>query len=454
MKKTRIVLLCACLVLFACVPTPEEEAVVNKGDNLAEQRILATTVPHVAEQTSAPTVFPTRWQDRVDLEKGFMRLVVDAEIVTSGQATFPVRRVKGVDFTAEQVRAVAEKMIPRVEAYRDGRVEYTMQDYERHLAALLEKGLEEPFEIMYNQMKASNPPDADEVFIEADRLNIDSPNCCQVVAIDRARDRYAHIMSTPKWMLIHTRFDTYFHLKDTVERYGSYDGEEPVTVNAPITLEQATETAHRFLEELGLEGFAVAFSIEARYFDTILYEEVNQGWLLSLVRPYEYYPVDLTYQDGFEGGIFEFEESAYRAAMDRENIKMYISEEGVEVFQWTDPMETIGIVNENVELMPIEEMQKRILKTLTFGLGWTQDKQYEKRPFFAVPYLTKMVLTTTIQPVKDDPTGYWLMPVWACMIELRSIDFADGTVGDAVVSREVCAFNALDGSRARLSAGE
>ena len=46
MKKLLCILLCLfTLALCACLPTPEEEYVVNKGDDLAEDKINSTALP-------------------------------------------------------------------------------------------------------------------------------------------------------------------------------------------------------------------------------------------------------------------------------------------------------------------------------------------------------------------------------------------------------------------------
>ena len=53
----RLVSLMLLFCMLACVPTPEQEIVINKGDGLVEDRIAATPVP--VEQANADEPFVT-----------------------------------------------------------------------------------------------------------------------------------------------------------------------------------------------------------------------------------------------------------------------------------------------------------------------------------------------------------------------------------------------------------
>ena len=60
MKRIICVLLIS-LMLCACVPTPEQEYVVNKGDDTLAQKLDATGEPDA--QNDALLLFPERWEE-------------------------------------------------------------------------------------------------------------------------------------------------------------------------------------------------------------------------------------------------------------------------------------------------------------------------------------------------------------------------------------------------------
>ena len=122
-KKT-LPLLLALLFLCACVPTPETEYVVYRGDDAVEQKLSATAAPVEAKPAALP--FPTSWREAAyDINDRF-RVEIDAEIVQKRDGVYPVWRTREESFSDADLVSFAEKLLPflteeEAAVYRRGR---------------------------------------------------------------------------------------------------------------------------------------------------------------------------------------------------------------------------------------------------------------------------------------------------------------------------------------------
>ena len=149
MKKQSVFALILSLLLFAaCVPTPEQEFVVNKGDGKLEEMIgEATPLPSYdgAQSTLADTLgAPKTVQDSftVQIYGGTMDVVLDAAVDVPNVAVVPVYRASlgwnAMKDRTEIVRAVLGDEVQRLDTFRAAllRCEYDMQYYNAWLADL------------------------------------------------------------------------------------------------------------------------------------------------------------------------------------------------------------------------------------------------------------------------------------------------------------------------------
>ena len=104
------------LLLCGCQPTPTDEPVPNKGDNVMEAVIKKTPVPtEVApESTDEPFIVPhldvpDRWEEELDI--GGTRVVVDADIIYEDVA-HPVYIIKTMtQFDGKAVKALMDNFM-------------------------------------------------------------------------------------------------------------------------------------------------------------------------------------------------------------------------------------------------------------------------------------------------------------------------------------------------------
>ena len=130
MKRTICILLC--LVFLACVPTPDEEYVVNKSEGTLEQAIHSEPIalPDATDGMGedAPAVSPlydrlgapTHWTMEAETRAvPFANLTVlaDAEVVLPNVSTVPVYASDGQTFSAAQLEAIASALFGDAERY-------------------------------------------------------------------------------------------------------------------------------------------------------------------------------------------------------------------------------------------------------------------------------------------------------------------------------------------------
>ena len=126
--KRSLLILC-CLTLLACVPTPETEYVVNKGDETLTQKLAASPLPVVtasvemegqmsesdtmeAAQTAAPrSAFPPRWDEETLLSSG-RTLSVHTDLETKSDGVYPVYRTRTVEMDVQTGVEILSALLP------------------------------------------------------------------------------------------------------------------------------------------------------------------------------------------------------------------------------------------------------------------------------------------------------------------------------------------------------
>lgn len=451
----RLVSLMLLFCMLACVPTPEQEIVINKGDGLVEDRIAATPVP--VEQANAdeplvtakPYIIPSHWNsDAITVRD--TNVVFDADIITSGQTVFPIRKVQKRPFTNEDIEQVLIKMIPYAESYREGRA-YTDEEYRAHIASLTELGMNEAAKDAMDRLQESERNAAEIKWIPISgtpSYESAASTTQRVYAIDSEKQQLADFYASTQIITISMVREGRIHSQEILLDEGSYEGEPAVRLCPKISAEEAKKTAVEFLTELGLDGFSSAYQRPTRFFDALHLREIDQGWSFQFVKSYEYFPTCEETYDGFNSGIFRYDDGLdYAPRIGDETILIYVGEKGVEYFSWSNPIRVLEVSNNNVELMPFEEMQRTIIASMRIGMQYIEKQQYPIMPNDLL-YIDKVVLTTTVQQTKNERNTYYLMPVWMCYMRILDKETHElRNEGDYWV---YC-YNAIDGSRVRLS---
>ena len=461
-KQIGLLLAILCLTAFACQPTPEAEIVVNKGDHVAENIIHETKAPAqptpqgsaAVEGTEAPETFengtgtftmPERWEDEIKTK--YITVKIDAEILTSGQTVFPVRTVKRTGFTKEMMQPIVDAMFPDAVAYRDG-IDLSQEDYDEAIRRAVELGkTKRARDLNWEKQREAKISDAE--FTETDRIECtDEPFRITLLIADGQKMKASAALD---YFFADRRNTGIVYNKEMVEDGALFaadteEGEEPeetATVIPSISLEEAKERAEAFLHAVNIEGFALCKQEEACYFDVKGGAVWSTGWYLQYVRNYEYYPLDVKAYDGATSGFLSYADiPTYNAGMGNESLKIYVSDQGVESFAWVNPYVVQEIVNEDVRLMPFDEMKEILKRSISVGVAYLNDRAgYELR-------VEQLILTLSVQRVRNEKELAYLMPTWVCMIGIYDNDLP-GT--DKCAGVIAYGFNAIDGTRVKMS---
>ena len=86
---------------------------------------------------------------------------------------------------------------------------------------------------------------------------------------------------------------------------------------------------------------------------------------------------------------------------------MLVTEDGVLALAWTVPQRVAGVANENVQLLPFEEIQQHIRDLINFGAA---ERRYENDEGDLL--ISRVVLGAVVQRIPYETETAYLAPVW------------------------------------------
>ena len=440
MKRLFVILL-SLVLLAACLPTPKQEYVVNKGDNVVEQKLSATPKP--AEEPDAENTgdaepvrqqFPDRWDaDPIEVMEKFT-IRPEAEIITKEDGQYPVYAVHNVQFTKEQEAKYIQAMLGTPTAVCE--FEMTKEDYARQLQRFLDEVEEQ------RQWIAAGKPDwGDRDETEFTEEYIDDVTETIMAYLQKAPDE---LVSTPvsDYSGVELRYKQYLYtlqdgtkgyvcvyptgfeigktcgkaypyLRETAEEgLESTESEELRLAknwkDPTVTREDAEQLLAKALPKLDLGDFTVRVAQEANLYsmdsgDRFLQAETS-GWLFTLCRNPGGYPMptDVYYEPSQNLSYGDGNDYVANAPIGNEMVTALVDENGLQFLRYNTPAEITGIVNPNVELLPWEEVQRRAIQSLRMCIPAQMIWNYN--PDATIPLnIYRMLLT--FYPVRQKKRG-------------------------------------------------
>ena len=387
-KKAASCLLAAAL-LVACQPTPEEEPVVNKGDGALEEAIAAEALPparYEAPETLRLDPFGTET----------FQVVVDAEVCVPDVERYPIVEVVLRTVTADWARDMMYKMadgktihtyqneVPTTKEQIEGEITLLQQqlanpdaylpagaDEQTRAAAEKEwRELLEAWETLYQEAPDTFEPRKVDMSDAAFRT---VPEFRGAVDFGKQRETYLSVTGGA-WGIVE-----FNNLDDGVGLPFNFDMDSDLTDLNDVTIsaEEAVQIGLDFLAQLGETDFAPAL-IVAGYCDPGgddpgPIKEWPQCYQIQFTRSVAGVPA--TYREEHYDGIGADGRERYAPAYPQESIEMDIRDSGVNYMYWSTPSELGRTLNENVTLMPFEQVVERfcdqILYSATPAVGET-----------------------------------------------------------------------------------
>lgn len=472
--KWYMIVLAVVMTFFsACQPTPEEEIVTNKGDAVAEKKVFATAEPGVDKTVQEMLgEVPLRWEE--DMSSSLFIFEAKADIVVNDSLTAPVYDITYEILTGDVIRRVWDAMKLEIvdintEGGRrskeeiqtgmklaaegtekrnpDGTIEYVPWPQQQTALEQLSEWLKKAKSEAEMYIPATDIPD----FEDQKRIDTYSGQSCGFHTSEGDRG-FLSTYTTPNKASIERGI--VLELEDGIlqpEHWwltelwtGEDEAEVMVVLQPKITEEEAMETALAYVKRLGEEELEPAYIEKARYFSDMSMRTVSEGYVITFVRTGTYVP--FAFVQGTYGGVLYEDESTYAPTYTQEKLQIYVTEKGIRNVTWTNPMSITGCLNENVELMPFEEILK---KARTLIHVTTARVETESGGYCEGARITRVVLSAVPQKLKDDK-GYALMPVWIFEMERPKVSQETRTMEEGNTNKwnhvYALLINAVDGT--------
>ena len=211
-----------------------------------------------------------------------------------------------------------------------------------------------------------------------------------------------------------------------------------------ITEQEAVQQAEAFVNQLGIQGLAVSDTYQARVYTNKIDEETGDGYSEQETKGYLVYfgrtmggcstPCVESYlrtecvgmKEEHINGTIQYSEG--ERSYGYEGVTVWVTDDGVEHFQYLNPMEVSEISAEQAEVMDFGQAYESAMK-------YMQEKGYQYE-------IDKIRLCMGRVQYED---SYALVPVWSYEYEI--------SFSDVVSYREAVLVNAMDGSIIEIGSG-
>lgn len=485
----------------ACQKTPQEQIVVDKSQGIAEESIIPKEEDGIAKDLNIPEY----WNETITRKDGMMTLTVDYDIQIEDVYNTPVYEYEiqpmdqellerlcsyfanGASFyensemTKEELMEEKDKMIEKTgnwgyygENYIQsmvGRIETLIEkapdeksdskEITIGLTVPQETGMELIGKSWYN---ATHKRTWNDWYYETDKnvgftARIDTGQ--EVDPIIRATTYDDEVGSTTAFVYRQGTFidEKELQLEWDLEKAYEHGNEEYLQylsdkienlTDETFTEEDAIREANKVLEELDIQnmvvgdcvkaignadseswagvgtddtsmsaGYAVYFSVKAG--DVVGYS------LTSASKAYE----DLT-------------ETVYAPSFITEEIRIIVTKDGVQLFEWTNISQQTDVIAENTKLLTFDEIKEKLADHLLYimvsNLGGTSPEG------FTNVYTVKNVqLRAANINAYNNPKAAWLVPVWVFDVECEMNYATTEETTTQNLGPETVVLNAIDG---------
>jgi hypothetical protein len=457
-----LLILCFCIalcMLFACQPTPEEEAVIGKGDGKLEELIVKTP------STADSGLQPQRWEHEIDFPESGVKVVIDADIEVPAVQELPAVLVTPHDNTPEEAQKYVNIFMqgqPIFKAVYARTQEVVQQDIldikariegEKSNTGETEEDRQSSLEFLNSQLQT-----LEEEYLQAPEDIAKTPATVQFKKTEDTNLEYDWSMeiqadlgkSMPASLSILFSEDNYvnyitFKNEDTRIAYSeSFDAKE-VANGMNISLDDAQQQAEELLEKLGIEdvelasakiGTSLSGKLSPDDPNILLDPATKQCYIFHFCRKIN--GVGMNYFEICYGFDTEKDEPVYSKTWDAEEIYVAVDDTGIIEFRFLNRGDIKETVNPNVALLDFDSIKQIFEKQITYQRVWSDSVTTSD----SVITIKKIVLGLARVKMKDDT--YMLMPVWDFVGGWSSVDMVGG--GNVEENKSFLTINAVDGS--------
>ncbi len=407
----RLLIICMTLaMLLACVPTPEEEFVVNKGDGQLEELIGQATP---AQSYDSAQTLRTVLGIPETVEETFETQVYGGTLYVSVEANVTAPEVSAVPVFSATIGWGAMKDLKEIvhallgdEIYRVNSARATVISSEHEIARynawLADLNAGKP----HTDLSAKQEREWLEQNLSAalHYLNLYRDRAYEPVLWDGSFEPYegdygdVNLYSEPYLMQIHPSDSTilYVAFRDLNHVQAGPDAcRAPEEQDAPAIA--AAQTFLSALSDAPLEVFAL--------------NSTGGITAISIAPVYDGVPcLPLRYDNGDDTGYDAVNGDSFARNMRQEVINLSVQDGAVTYLEWENPLYITGVENENVVLMPFDE----IMELFRSHIRATYYLNYDEKTgegAYAKLHITSIRLSY-MRVDKKDSDDYYLLPVW------------------------------------------
>ncbi len=445
----------ACLLLIGlllpgCQPTPDRDPVVNRGDGTLTQAIERQRDSVGAYEA------PSRWEETVPMKT--VTIQIDADVAVPDMDTFPVQTLRRHTFTQSDALSLLNACFDGPFELRKNR--YSTAELIEEIQFVLRGSFADiddvtgeitwtPFEdeaeqLAVLQRQLEQCPSVDEFIpLTADALCADGAQ-----NVIRTADGTLLYLSLSDYALtISVTRNQYLQDEATVWG-GGFAGEAGHALEHIVVTEaEAKAAGETFLERASLAGdFGIGAIEKARLAKSVptdaVFSVLSEGYTIRFARTgggYVPFPYSFYREDSFGHLGQTDDEAAYVPRWEPDAFELYVSERGVQAVAWYNPNEVVATSNENVSLLPFEDIQTQIKDNLYYSYAWTQDGGHGVNTVT----VKRVALSCAITRIPNNQEEALLSPTWVVVLNnnrAESVHFADA----------ILLINAIDGSYQRL----
>lgn len=349
-----------CCFIAACQPTPDKNIVIAR-DNAESVIFDSVSREIIPNDYNAPSEVRMRFS----LFKNSCDVVIDATVDMPPIKEFPVARVKAVKFdkqTAERILGCfirgGELVTPRV---------LTKQDYEK-LIIEEKRGRLENGEYVVDEITQQSVAELERKRDEAPEEDTYAPITGYTMA-DGLKARVIRGGETAGTVYANESLISFISpapyrpftiYSNELERL---DADYDISMTADETKRKAEE----LLSSFGISGFQAKETTDVYYYGKDLNDIKFGGYSMVFMRSFGgMMPLYTTLFSGTPEDSYE-----YCPPVRTETIHIDIDEFGnVQGFSWQHPIEIVGTITDNVELLPFEEIMHRFREFAKQHWAW------------------------------------------------------------------------------------
>lgn len=488
--------------LSACQKTPEDDAVINKREGLAETFTNKASDKEKLQELGVPE----KWKEKYGENTDMVTIESDVKIELPHIKNTPVWEMREKKMSNEELTQLVDYFSKSEKIYQEP--EMTTADlselrrkieneegqygnpiflrprevqektlYLQRVDDLIAKAKETEGERIYLSPKFTKVSQSQEEYIKRgnDDGTIRTENNRFAGIIEGGENQGAKIFAIQKnnkagstsnfFFQRGTEFDDDYgegmeYIRETADQLEMLDSEwmkkaesmkavvENIKESSGFSKEEAEEKGELMLSQLNTPEMVLenseptVWSTENKDMWEVDWSRGEAGYMLYYYRGVEGIPAYWA-----NGISYDTPEQTYSPPFGQECIEMLVTATGIKQMSWYNMSERVKIVAKDTKLLSFDEIKTRAFQHLKYTIVKTTTDSDVKSSSLKVPFFISDVrFRYAYIPAQEELENAWLVPVWVFVANSKYVESQNGQVFETEKPTDEFLINALDGS--------